>query len=425
MVTGNMNKQIKNTSIKSNNLRGILAALIIFSGMIFVSCNEETAILPGIVRSSLEITTDPDGAKIFLNNVDKKQITPASVSDVEPGFYKISLTMPKYLDTTYYVLLKRGIKDKVFFEMREDPVYWWRGYTLNSIGIPFDNVVKIRVDKFNRKWFATGNNGLIIYENGNWSKLNTSNSALPDNRINDILCASNGLIWFATKSGLIRYNGSDFILFNRANSHLPEDNITCLTEGKNSVIWFGTQTGGLVRYDGINFNIYNYENSGLVSNNVTTITCDTSGTVYVGSGGNGISVFDGRSWRLINRFFSGLRSDFISDLLYYNGELWAGMGSALSSGGIARIRGNEVTNFTVRGTAGRADIITDITFDANGRLWIASADQGLFYMKIGVFVQYVRNNSGILNDEALSVAVDKEGDKWIGGTGISHYWGRK
>lgn len=408
----------------SVNRTAALGLLIFFSSF-FVSCNEESAVLPGIVRSGIEITTDPDGAKIFLNNLDKKTVTPASVTDVEPGFYKVVLTLPKYLDTTFYVLLKRGITDNMYIEMREDPVYWWKAYPLSSLGLPFDFVIKVRVDVFNRKWFATENNGILLLENGTWSRLTTSNSGLPDNRINDIFCSPDGLTWIATAGGLVKYDGTKFIIFNKANSNLPDDVITSVFEGKNSVLWAGTRTGGLIRYDGVHFNFYNVENSGLLSNRITAITCDTSGTVFAGTGGDGISVFNGKEWKFINSFFNNLRSDYVTSLLYHKGELWAGLGSALSPGGVSRIRGMQATNFNVQGAAGRAEVITDLAMDAKDGLWVSSADQGLFYMKQGSFIQYVKTNSGILSDEALSVTVDKDGDKWIGGSGISHYWGRK
>ncbi|NUN10529.1 MAG: PEGA domain-containing protein [Ignavibacteriaceae bacterium] len=403
----------------------LLSTVTLLLSITTISCNDESAVLPGIIGSSLNITTDPEGVAVYMNNVDKKALTPVSLPDVEPGFYKLTLSKRTYLDTTYYVLLKRGLEDKLFFEMRENPVYWWRTYTMSYIGLPFGYINRVRVDKLNRKWFAS-DFGVILLADSTFTVYNSGNSGIQSSSILDLYSASDGKVWFATTGGIIRYDGSTFTQFNTANSDLPENYITCVYEGKNSVFWFGTRSSGLLRYDGVNFIRYNTDNSGIASDRVTALATDTSGVVYVGTAGAGISIFNGTSWRQLNSFSNSLRSDFISKLLFHpDGSLWIGMGYSLSAGGIAKWDGSQISNYIVRGSEGTANLITDLALDLKNNLWISTGDQGLFYFRSGKMIQYTKRNSGIIADEALSIAIDQTGDKWIAGNGISQYWGRK
>ncbi len=406
--------------------RGVIFILLFAVTLSTVSCNEEPAVLPGIVRSSLSVSTYPEGAKIYLNNMEKIQLTPADLDDIEPGFYRLEIKLNNYLDTVHYVLLKRGLQDKLYFEMREDPKYWWYSFKSSNSSLPNTSLNKIRIDNFDRKYFATDYHGLAILSDSVWTFYNPANSAIPADVITDIYPASDGTVWLTSPVGIIKFSGNGFTLFNSLNSNLPDDYITSVAEGKDKVMWFGCREGGLLRYDGINFINYNTDNSGLHSNRISALACDTSGTVYIGTAGKGVTVFTGSNWRSINSLTSGLISDYITRLLIKSdGTLWIGSGYVSSPGGLTRVRGSQLVNYIVRSADQSARIITDIAFDLKGDVWISTADQGLFYFINNRFIQYNRTNSGIISNDALSVAVDKGGNKWVTSQGVSVYSGRK
>ncbi|QOJ27472.1 MAG: PEGA domain-containing protein [Ignavibacteriales bacterium] len=399
-------------------------SIIMFLSLIFVSCEEEgPPVLPGLVKSTLSVATQPPNATIVINNRQSGKTSPGDLSELEPGFYRIDLKLNTYLDTTYYYLIKRGVRDTISVEMREDPAYWWQIFRKESHPIPTNSFNKVMIDSAGVKHLSATSFGLVIFDNASWTNYTRTNSPLPSNTIND-MHKTGGVLWIATDAGLVRFDGSIWTVYNAANSGLPSNYITAVTSDKRGRIWFGSDNGGLVVFDGVVFRIYNTFNSAVPSDNVTALFSDTEGNIWAGTWGEGVYKFDGTTFETFNNYNKGLVSNFIRHITAdKNGSIWIASGNFSGGGGLSRITNGFLTNFTQFNSGFRGSIVTGIQFDKYNNPWVTTADAGLMFREGSRWRQYIRENSGMPSASALSVAIDQDGSKWVVSDFLSKYIG--
>ena len=132
-------------------IRFFLTFSIIF---LLLSCKDEPPILPGLTKSKLVFITDPDSTSVKLNNRNLNEVTPLTIEDLDPGFFKIDLSRFAYYDSSIFYIINRNVTDTIIIEMREDPLYWWKIYNTSNSQIPTNQIGKIKVDEQNNKWIA-------------------------------------------------------------------------------------------------------------------------------------------------------------------------------------------------------------------------------------------------------------------------------
>ena len=105
-----------------------------------------------------------------------------------------------------------------------------------------DNYVRvIAIDLDGNIWFGTYN-GVSKFDGTTWTVFNTSNSGLPNDRINSIVLDQEGNIWFGTDGGASKFNGMDWITYDPSNSELVDD-VNSIEIDLDGNIWFGTDNG--------------------------------------------------------------------------------------------------------------------------------------------------------------------------------------
>lgn len=148
---------------------------------------------------------------------------------------------------------------------------------------------------------------------------------------------------------------------------LSQSVVQAMLQSNNGYLWIGTGYG-LSRFDGITFKNY-FTDQGLIQNRIYTLWQNQNGDIWVGTQ-KGISVYkDGK---------------FISPKIGINKQL------------------------TVP--------VFDITSDSQGRIWIATEGQGVFYIDKG-HLNHIGKEQGLLNDRVRSIVEDDEGNIWLGTRG--------
>jgi ligand-binding sensor domain-containing protein len=409
-------------------VKRIFVSLTAFFLVILISsCKDEPPIIPGLTKSKVDLFTDPDTALIYFNNVIAGNKTPVTVSDLEPGFYKIDMKRINYLDTTIYYLLKRNVEDSIFVELREDPKYWWKNYNTQNSALPTNSLLKIRIDKFDNKWIATSIKGLIRFDGNTFSVYNTSNSGIPSNSINDILVTDN-FLWVGTDHGIGRFDGSNWRVYNSSNSQIPDENITSLIFDHDSNLWAGTNSG-LLKFDGVSFQLFNRLNSGISSDNISALAVDYNNNLWVGTWGGGICTFQNFIWKVYTSYNSQLQDNYISSIVFDNsGILWAGSGSPRiidnNTGGLSYFTGSKWLNFNSYNSLFPGTVATDLLKDNNNNIWIAT-DAGLAKYDKKKWKIYNTSNSGLKSAYIISVSIDSDQNKWCTSLGLSKYIGGK
>ena len=103
---------------------------------------------------------------------------------------------------------------------------------------------------------------------------------LPQNSVYDMVQDHDGYLWLATWGGLVRFDGARFSVFGSADiPGLGSGRILSLHAGRSGELWIGTRDGDLIRLDdGV---ATSFEGDGLRRTLVTSIREDAEGEVWI------------------------------------------------------------------------------------------------------------------------------------------------
>lgn len=240
---------------------------------------------------------------------------------------------------------------------------------------------------------------------------------------NCIFQDSQGYIWIGTRGGLNRYNGYEFEVFKNQlnNPHsLSENHVSCMNEDDKGNLWIGTSNGlnklnrSTGRIDRIIFEHKKGKNSNL--NFILSLLFDSdSQSLWIGSiaGLKQLSLKD-MSVKTIEIPVVG--NTPVHTIIRRDNKFYLGTDKGLIISGYP---GNGTKVFDVNSPDGSKlpdDLIRDMIFDSNGRLWIATRNGGVAVLQNDEksFV-IVDEKSGLTNNFVRTLAVSPDG-KILAGT---------
>jgi ligand-binding sensor domain-containing protein len=203
-----------------------------------------------------------------------------------------------------------------------------------------------------------------------WQFFTPVNSALPNREVISVLASQTGDFWFGTRQGLARLSNQEWQTYYSNDWGLDGDTVYEIMEGKDGKIWIGTD-GGAAVFDGEEWIAYNQDNSGLPDNLVLSIAISPEGDrerVYFGSG-KGLSQLD---------IASGIWESILPDRF------------RPESGGTS-----------------------DLMFDSQGRLWVATLGSGVHIWDGNNWKQYLTVNSEIPTNRVDRVSEIGDGVYWL------------
>lgn len=170
-----------------------------------------------------------------------------------------------------------------------------------------------------------------------------TNDGLAHNRINCIVQAPNGLLWFCTDDGLTRYDGQKMVTYRREDG-LPHAHVNSLLYRRNGEMWLATD-GGLARMEPrrnstrLLFTVYRLPELP-ESNNVNHIAEDSEGNLWCATSG-GLFRLDGKDGRFhtvdLPGFAMGRDARHVTKVLIgADGAIWIGT----VKGGVLRREGH-------------------------------------------------------------------------------------
>lgn len=286
-------------------------------------------------------------------------------------------------------------------------------------------------------WAGTDGGGLLRYENGIWTALNT-NTGLPSNGVFSLLQNKNeqGIttsLWIGTDgNGIAQMKQGQWITFD-TKVGLPTNSVFSIYEmieqGDVHSLWFGTYGGGLARLKEGKWTVFDTKN-GLPDNTVfeTREVTDDNGkrSLWIGTKGGGIVRFENE--RLIPY---GKETSFPGGSVRTFLETTDPDGSHViftaTGRGVGKYKNKKWSLITTTDGLPNNNVFELVeTNSANGKiLWAATGGGGLGYYENGGW-KIFNKESGLGNDFILSLHVSRNAQDgkrflWAGtqGGGVS------
>ena len=281
------------------------------------------------------------------------------------------------------------------------------GFTSNQINHLF-------VDRENEIWVGTFGNGLVQLNRSNFHYYELSKSTQIEG-INDIYQVNRDFYYLATDKGLVKaYNevGSDSLIFKIIPSTAIYDITRILVQ--KDIIWLGTSNKGLVRYDVENETFKSLELNPVdpgLSHMVRYLAEANDGSLWVSIAGNGVYNLDIEG-NLIKHF--NTRNGFYHNEIFAifpdaGGNVWFGAHTV----GLAILKNNNELDFLTKDEIFPGRNINSISQDDSGKIWIATAGEGLYSFDGEQFERYSESD-GLVSDYCNAVEVDNSGQIWVG-----------
>ncbi len=278
-------------------------------------------------------------------------------------------------------------------------------------GLVNDFVRALAFDRDGQLWIGTAG-GVSRYVGGLWWLQQAE--AVASQRINALLTDSRGRIWAGTEAkGLAVLEGSSWQHFTEADGLLDNRVIALFDDGVGRV-WVSTGEGvGYQAADGA----WEFDLSlvGLPALPVYAFGADSEGALWLGTQGGLASWSPDAGFTAVAEL-AGQRVNALHRAS--NGVLWVGLGQ---SGGLFRFADGRWQAVTDAAAASIRDVVVNgIREMADGSLWVATYNNGLWVNRRGV---WERMDENLTSPKVLALASDSSG-LWVGThQGLAHYDG--
>ena len=298
----------------------------------------------------------------------------------------------------------------------------WIVYDTTNSGLPSSWVYYLTIDESDNKWMCSHTylgfgghhgDGLIKYDNSEWTVYDTLNSGLKSNTVSDVVTDEDGNVWIATEfhvgsegwgnnGGIVKFDGSKWTNFDTRNSDIPTNDIKCIEIDNSGYKWIGTSSG-LVQFNDTDWTVYTSNFSVPISNLINCIAFDDQGNNWLGTG-SALVKFDGIDWIVKISFFTQFIE--IDDA----GYIWAGPSPY---GGIEKGDGTFWNTYNMSNSGIPSNYVSCIAIDGSGNKWIGT-DSGLTKFDGTIWTTYNKLNSGLPDNRIYCISIDRYGNKWIG-----------
>ncbi len=175
--------------------------------------------------------------------------------------------------------------------------------------------------------------------------------------------------------------------------------------------WLGAQQQqGLLFNNGKQWITYDAQNIGINLDSVSCVVRDGNDKVWVGWK-SGLAVFDGQKWTKIPQFDGRNVSSIAVEGIE---NLWVGINGSASSGGLAYFENRAWVFYNLSNSGIPSSKIQKLLLDASQRLWVCSADKGVFNFQNGIWKSFDFTQPAIPSSNFKSICLDGDQKVWAG-----------
>ena len=265
-------------------------------------------------------------------------------------------------------------------------------------GLPDDFVRALYEDGERNLWVGTNTGGLSRLHDTPFRTVSTR-EGLPTEMVRAVFESRDGSMWVGTPAyGLTRVLNGAVTRLTKQDG-LPADGVSMIGESRDGAMWIGTPAG-LVRKQGASLTRYTTA-SGLPHDNVRSMFEDRDGGVWIGTV-EGVCRIDGARCHPVDGLNIYARGFHQSP----DGAIWIA-----GHGGLFRYDAGRVTQWGIaEGLSSR--FLTSMFAEADGTLWLSTADAGLNRFKDGRITRYGLRQ-GLYDETIYRVLSDRHGGVWM------------
>lgn len=372
-----------------------------------------------LMLGNIACISQPDSAEIFINDSSTGKITPATLRNIIPGYYKIRYHLKNHTDDSIEVAVTSG-KISTTANLILIDTTLWRSYTTMNSPILSNDLTCITIDNKNVIWVGTSDAGVVSFDGSNWGGKQLF-SILPSSSVNCVTVNKNDTLFIGTNRGFVTYDGINEHMYGFMTSGLANFWVNTIGFDNSGTWYIGTQ-GGLTASNGTFWLTYNLET--IPDTYITALFNDDSGNLWVGMKNKGLMFRRNNNWlhyyansgSIINNY---VRAFAESPL----GEVWIGFGVIPGSGvGLSYYLNNTWQNVYVLPASSQTNAIL---IDKNNVKWVAT-DKGLVrFTNSADATVFNYDNTGLNINDVTGVAQDVRGNIWIStmGGGLVEYKG--
>ena len=276
-------------------------------------------------------------------------------------------------------------------------------------GLPSNRIYTVAMDGNGSPWFSVDDedlkSGVTCYDNGSIVTYDSSNSALPNNRVQSIFFDSKNQWWAGTAwGGVNRFDGSEW------TTYFPDEVLKTprkIAVGDAGIVWLGS-SNGLWRFDGSGWTQFTTLD-GLSGNSILDITYDSRGVLWIATT-NGVTSFDGVTWRTFTNA-DGLVNNYVNTILVDTNDVkWIG-----TDHGVSRFDGTVWTTYTEKEEL-IDNKVTGIVEDTGGVIWFSHDDveKGVTAFDGDEWEWFtIYNKPRLPSNNVNAVAADSDGAVWF------------
>lgn len=231
----------------------------------------------------------------------------------------------------------------------------------------------------------------------------TIHDNLPSNVVTQVLQDKKGYIWMASDAGLTAFDGYNCKVLSIEHG-LSDNYIKCLALDSDGAILCGTETGGIFKVDDNRITQISSKN-GLFEGAVSRIFVDNKNNIWVCSEEEAISIIEKDTIRTFTNENSTLESTLYCHYLARDGRVWIGNWDGLYVFDTSFVKNNHPLLKNL--------IVWDVIEDKQGRIWVASQDDGVFCLQ-GDSVIHYSMESGMTTNTTLALLEDSKGRILVG-----------
>jgi len=406
-------------------------------------CDKEVSVTAPVGepdKGFIYISSDPVGAKIYLNGKNTGKLTPDSLTYVEYGDVEIKLVREYFADITFNTLISEGERKSYFVDYKNyTDMFGSIQFTSSPTGCNIyinDSLTTLKTNaeinklfpgqytiRFSKPGYRDAvvttsvtsqkktNVYLTLQDTTVWADYKISNSGIPSNTLTCVEIDLNQKIWMGTtNNGVAIFDKKEWSYLNTSNSLLPSNNIKSIKKDDNGNIWIGTDKG-LVKYNNSILQIYSTNNSVLPNNTIQDIA--TSGNIVWIATYSGLVKIDNGNMSVFNTSNSSIVSNQITCVaVSKTGILYAGT----AQNGIIIKDGDTFYNKSTLNANIPSNSISTIEIDNQNNVWFghlptSSESGGISYLNNGVFTII---NSGLISNSIRAIVCQAGDVKWVG-----------